>query len=46
MRQFFLMFSDGSGVPEALGGPLFPQNLGWTHYAILMRVANPTARSF
>jgi predicted nuclease of restriction endonuclease-like (RecB) superfamily len=73
MRQFFLMFSDGSGVPEALGGPpkrsalpsvsgeaairsavpsesiggpLFPPNLGWTHYAILMRVANPAARSF
>jgi predicted nuclease of restriction endonuclease-like (RecB) superfamily len=76
MRQFFLTFLDGSGVPVELGGPpkhsalpsesgaapgqeirsalpsesvagpIFPPNLGWTHYAILMRVANPAARSF
>ncbi len=76
MRQFFLTFPDGSGVPVELGGPpkrsalpsesgaasgqeirsalpsesvagpIFPPNLGWTHYAILMRVANPAARSF
>jgi predicted nuclease of restriction endonuclease-like (RecB) superfamily len=26
--------------------PLFPPNLGWTHYLALMRVANPTARAF
>jgi len=24
----------------------FPSHLGWTHYLILMRVANPTARAF
>jgi len=24
----------------------FPPHLGWTHYAVLMRVANPTARAF
>lgn len=26
--------------------PSFPQELGWTHYLTLMRVANPTARAF
>jgi len=25
---------------------LFPSSLGWTHYALLMRVSNPTARAF
>jgi predicted nuclease of restriction endonuclease-like (RecB) superfamily len=28
------------------GAPMFPPALGWTHYLILMRVANPTARAF
>ena len=32
-----------SGSPPA---QLFPPNLGWTHYAILMRVADVRARSF
>lgn len=36
-----------SALPsESVAGPMFPPNLGWTHYAILMRVANPAARSF
>ncbi len=36
-----------SALPsESVAGPMFPSNLGWTHYAILMRVANPAARSF
>jgi predicted nuclease of restriction endonuclease-like (RecB) superfamily len=26
--------------------PMFPSTLGWTHYVILMRIANPTARAF
>jgi len=26
--------------------PAFPTSLGWTHYQLLMRVANPTARAF
>ncbi|HWU89696.1 MAG TPA: DUF1016 N-terminal domain-containing protein, partial [Kofleriaceae bacterium] len=25
---------------------MFPPVLGWTHYVILMRIANPTARAF
>jgi predicted nuclease of restriction endonuclease-like (RecB) superfamily len=29
-----------------VGSAPFPPNLGWTHYASLMRVANPTARAF
>jgi len=28
------------------GAPPFPPYLGWTHYLLLMRVANPTARAF
>jgi hypothetical protein len=32
-------------LSESVAGPMFPSNLGWTHYAILMRVANPAARS-
>ncbi|MBI4882312.1 MAG: DUF1016 domain-containing protein, partial [Planctomycetes bacterium] len=32
-----------SGSPHGL---LFPANLGWTHYAILMRVGDPRARGF
>ena len=36
-----------SALPSESGAePMFPPNLGWTHYAILMRVANPSARSF
>jgi hypothetical protein len=36
-----------SALPsESVAEPMFPPNLGWTHYAILMRVANPAARSF
>jgi hypothetical protein len=30
----------------ATGPAPFPPYLGWTHYLILMRVANPTARAF
>ncbi len=26
--------------------PVFPPHLGWTHYLVLMRVTNPTARAF
>jgi len=26
--------------------PAFPTSLGWTHYQLLMRIANPTARAF
>lgn len=33
--------SDAAGVPAP-----FPPYLGWTHYLLLMRVANPTARAF
>lgn len=29
-----------------VGGAPFPPNLGWTHYATLMRVTNTTARAF
>jgi hypothetical protein len=29
-----------------VGSAPFPPNLGWTHYATLMRVANTTARAF
>jgi predicted nuclease of restriction endonuclease-like (RecB) superfamily len=36
-----------SALPsESAGPPLFPAVLAWTHYAILMRVANSTARAF
>jgi DUF1016 N-terminal domain len=36
-----------SALPSESAGPaLFPAVLAWTHYAILMRVANPTARAF
>jgi hypothetical protein len=36
-----------SALPsESARTHLFPAVLAWTHYAILMRVANPTARSF
>ena len=36
-----------SALPsELVAEPMFPPNLGWTHYAILMRVANPAARGF
>jgi predicted nuclease of restriction endonuclease-like (RecB) superfamily len=27
-------------------GAMFPPNLGWTHYLVLLRVSNPTARAF
>ena len=87
MRQFYLSYPRGSGLPPELGGPgkhlalpgvsrsskirsappsesgrgkiraeltdssvvgtsLFPPLLGWTHYTILMRVTNQTARGF
>lgn len=36
-----------SAVPSESRGPaLFPPYLGWTHYLLLMRVTNPTARAF
>lgn len=38
-----------SAVPSELARspvPLFPPSLGWTHYALLMRVDNPAARAF
>lgn len=36
-----------SAVPsKSPGAVLFPINLGWTHYAILMRVAASSARAF
>jgi predicted nuclease of restriction endonuclease-like (RecB) superfamily len=36
-----------SALPsESAGMTLFPAVLAWTHYAILMRVTNPTARAF
>ncbi len=45
-----------SGVPEirtavlsksaTVENALFPPHLGWTHYLVLMRVENPTARAF
>lgn len=36
-----------SAVPsESRGSVLFPPYLGWTHYLLLMRVTNPTARAF
>jgi predicted nuclease of restriction endonuclease-like (RecB) superfamily len=38
-----------SAMPSELApspGPLFPPSLGWTHYALLMRVNNPAARAF
>jgi predicted nuclease of restriction endonuclease-like (RecB) superfamily len=45
--------SAGSGIRSALPSEsgvapavLFPPALGWTHYAILMRLANPAARAF
>ncbi|MCU0690066.1 MAG: PDDEXK nuclease domain-containing protein [Polyangiaceae bacterium] len=28
------------------GSPTFPPNLGWSHYLVLLRVTNPTARTF
>lgn len=31
---------------SALSVRMFPPSLGWTHYAMLMRVSNPTARGF
>ena len=31
---------------ESRGLAVFPPYLGWTHYLLLMRVANPTARAF
>jgi predicted nuclease of restriction endonuclease-like (RecB) superfamily len=31
---------------KSSGGALFPPNLGWTHYAILMRVGESAARAF
>ena len=33
----------GSKVSKAVA---FPANLGWTHYLVLLKVANPTARAF
>lgn len=36
----------GARSAAAGGEPMFPPALGWTHYVILMRVANPTARAF
>ena len=36
-----------AALTESPQGPApFPPHLGWTHYLILMRVANPTARAF
>jgi predicted nuclease of restriction endonuclease-like (RecB) superfamily len=31
---------------ESAVAQVFPPALGWTHYVILMRIANPTARAF
>ncbi len=31
---------------ESAVAQMFPPALGWTHYVILMRIANPTARAF
>jgi predicted nuclease of restriction endonuclease-like (RecB) superfamily len=36
----------GEGASRQGSAPMFPPALGWTHYLILMRVANPTARAF
>jgi predicted nuclease of restriction endonuclease-like (RecB) superfamily len=33
-------------APSSGTDPMFPPALGWTHYVILMRIANPTARTF
>lgn len=33
-------------LPSGSGAPSFPPALGWTHYLILMKVTNPTARAF
>lgn len=65
IRRFYLVFPDGSAVPEirkallaeTSGRPIrkaalseftqrFPPSLGWTHYLVLMKVANPEARAF
>ena len=35
-----------SAPPSESVPTLFPPDLGWTHYMILMRVSNPTARAF
>jgi len=35
-----------SAAPSESQAILFPPNLGWTHYAILMRVSDPRARAF
>jgi predicted nuclease of restriction endonuclease-like (RecB) superfamily len=33
-------------LSESGPGSLFPPSLAWTHYMVLMRVANPSARAF
>jgi predicted nuclease of restriction endonuclease-like (RecB) superfamily len=35
-----------SAPPSEFKAALFPPALGWTHYVILMRISNPTARAF
>ncbi|HWO24271.1 MAG TPA: PDDEXK nuclease domain-containing protein [Kofleriaceae bacterium] len=35
-----------SALPSNSAAAVFPSGLGWTHYVILMRVANPAARAF
>ena len=35
-----------AAIPQAASAELFPPALGWTHYVLLMRIANPTARAF
>ncbi len=35
-----------SALPSESGLGPFPQQLGWTHYLLLMRVSNPSARAF
>jgi predicted nuclease of restriction endonuclease-like (RecB) superfamily len=55
IRQALPARSRGAAIRQAVPGesgertsraPLFPPALGWTHYVILMRVSNPTARAF
>jgi predicted nuclease of restriction endonuclease-like (RecB) superfamily len=47
IRQFYVAFSDREpiGYSPSSESPFRP-HLSWTHYRILMRVAEPTARSF
>jgi len=46
LSQFLETGSSPPSQSPGRAGPRFPQELGWTHYLVLMRVANPTARAF